>query len=77
MANGFKKDDFIVNQPGNRVALVRKVERRQIIDGQDMSGYLIQFADGSTLSNAPGYLMRAATEAEVEAAARAAGLVPD
>jgi len=66
----FQVDEFVFSS--GRLALVKKVEtpHRELGTECDMGRYTIEFVDRSTLSNAPGYLMRAATEEEVEATLR-------
>lgn len=64
----FKRLDFVRNLPCGRIAMVTKVERRTNIPNCDLSRYTLQFADGTTLSNAPGYLLLPASDDEAQAA---------
>lgn len=67
-----KKGDFVVDA-NKQVSMVIRVDKRVTVKGekQDLSRYTLQYADGSRLSNAPGYSLRKATEKEVVAALQA------
>ena len=79
MAKLFNAKDFVRLVNDGRIAMVMEVESRlSLLDESpriDLSRYRLQFADGSTLANAPGYLLAAATDEEAQAALDATPIV--